>query len=106
MIQYVHHRSSIYDPIGNDWLSVTDKMLDKFRIDLTQISKFNSVDSLRTMPTPVTPSPLSAVKIVPLFYHLNVRSICSSVVSNVTSLLFLPQRTKRIMSNGTIPLQT
>jgi hypothetical protein len=56
---------SIYDPIGNYWLSVMDEMLDKFRIDLTQLYKFNSVDSVHTTPTPVTPSPLSAVTIPP-----------------------------------------
>jgi hypothetical protein len=32
-IHYVQHRSSIYDPIGNDWLSITDDMLDEFRTD-------------------------------------------------------------------------
>jgi hypothetical protein len=55
-IDYVHHRSSIYDPIGNDWLSVTDNMIDEF----TQICKFNSVDSIYNTPLPATPSPLSA----------------------------------------------
>jgi hypothetical protein len=59
-IHYVHHRSSIYDPIGNDWLSVTDDMLDEFRTDLSQINKFSSVDSIYTTPPPATPSPLSA----------------------------------------------
>jgi hypothetical protein len=59
-IHYVHHRSSIYEPIGNDWLSVTDVMLDEFRTDLTQINKFNSVDSTHTTPPPAIPSTLSS----------------------------------------------
>jgi hypothetical protein len=58
-IHYVHHRSSIYDPIGNDWLSVMTEMLDEFRADLTQIYKFNSVDSIYTTLPPAMPSPLS-----------------------------------------------
>jgi hypothetical protein len=62
-IHYVHHRSSIYDPIGNDWLSITDDMLDEFRTDLTQIYKFNSIDSIHTTPPSATPSPLSAATI-------------------------------------------
>jgi hypothetical protein len=36
-IHYVHHRSNIYDPIGNDWTTITSDMLDEFRTDLTQI---------------------------------------------------------------------
>jgi hypothetical protein len=59
-IHYLHHQCSIYDPIGNDWLLVTDKMLAEFRTDLTQIYKFNSVDSIYTTPLPATPSLLSA----------------------------------------------
>jgi hypothetical protein len=63
-IQYVHHRSSTYNPIGNDWFSITDNMLDEFsRTDLTQIYKFNSVDSIHTTPPSTTPSPLSAATI-------------------------------------------
>jgi hypothetical protein len=29
-IHYVHHRSNIYDPIGNDWITVTGDMLAEF----------------------------------------------------------------------------
>jgi hypothetical protein len=63
IFHYVHHRSSIYDPIGNDWLSITDDMLDEFRTDLTQIYKFNFVDSIHTTLPSATPSPLSAATI-------------------------------------------
>jgi hypothetical protein len=59
-IHYIHHHSSIYDPIGNDWLSIRDDMLDEFRTDLIQIYKFNSVDSIHTALPSATPSPLSA----------------------------------------------
>jgi hypothetical protein len=38
-------------------------MLDEFRTDLTQIYKFNSVDSIHTTPPSATPSPLSAATI-------------------------------------------
>jgi hypothetical protein len=62
-IHYVHHCSSIYDPIGNDWLSITDNMLSEFQTDLTQIYKFNSIDSIHTTPPSTTPSPLSAATI-------------------------------------------
>jgi hypothetical protein len=48
------------NPIGNDWLSITDDMLDESRTDLTQIYKFNSVDTIHTTPPSTTPSPLSA----------------------------------------------
>jgi hypothetical protein len=65
-IHYVHHRSSIYDPIGNDWLSITDDMLDEFRTDLTQIYKFNSVDSIHTK-QPIISSSLSSQSLVDLF---------------------------------------
>jgi hypothetical protein len=46
-----------------NWLSITDDMLDEFRTDLTQIYKFNSVDSIHTTPPSTTPSPLSAATI-------------------------------------------
>jgi hypothetical protein len=62
-IHYIRHCSSIYDPIGNDWLSITDNMLDEFRTDLTQIYKFNYIDSIHTTPPSATPSPLSAATI-------------------------------------------
>jgi hypothetical protein len=58
-IHYVHHRSSIFNPIGNDWLSVMTEILDEFRTDLTQIYKFNSVDSIHTTLAQTIPSPLS-----------------------------------------------
>jgi hypothetical protein len=58
-IHYVHHCSSIFDPVGNDWLSITTDMLDEFRTDLTQIYKFNSVDSIHTTLAQTIPSPLS-----------------------------------------------
>jgi hypothetical protein len=54
---------SIYDPIGNDWLSITDDMLDEFRTNLTHIYKFNSVDPIHTTLPSATPSPLSAATI-------------------------------------------
>jgi hypothetical protein len=62
-IHYIHHHSSIYDPIGNDWLGITNDMLDELRTDLTQIYKFKSVDSIHTTPSSNTPSPLSAATI-------------------------------------------
>jgi hypothetical protein len=55
--------SSIYDPIGNDWLSIMDNMLSEFRTYLTQIYKFNFVDSIHTTPPSATSSPLSAATI-------------------------------------------
>jgi hypothetical protein len=55
-IHYVHHHSSIFDPIGNDWLSITTEMLDECRTDLTQIY---SVDSIHTTLAQTIPSPLS-----------------------------------------------
>jgi hypothetical protein len=62
-IHYVHHHSSIFDPIGNDWLSVTTEMLDEFRTDLTQIYKCNSVDSIHTTLDQTIPSPSSVATI-------------------------------------------
>jgi hypothetical protein len=76
---FVHHRSSIYDPSGNDWLSVTYRMLDEFRTNPTQINNFNSVDSIHTTLPPDTPSPLSELP-HHLLYLLNTLSTCSSAV--------------------------
>jgi hypothetical protein len=60
-ILYVHHRrNSVYDPIGNDWTTITRDALDEFRTDLMQIYKFNSVDTTYTTSISTTPSPLSA----------------------------------------------
>jgi monomeric isocitrate dehydrogenase len=83
-VHYVHHCSSIYDPIGNDWISITDDMLDEFRTDLTQIYKFSSVDSIHTTSPSATPSPLSAATISCL-YRLNLWLTYSSVVLSETS---------------------
>jgi hypothetical protein len=47
-IHYVYHCDITGNPIDNDWLSVTEDMLDKFRTDLTQVYKFNSVDSIHS----------------------------------------------------------
>jgi hypothetical protein len=58
----VYHRASIGDPIGNDWLSVTEDMLNEFRTDITQVYKFNSIDSIHNKPAPVplpTPVPIT-----------------------------------------------
>jgi hypothetical protein len=60
-IHYLRHRNGTYNPIGNVWLSIMDKMLDEFRTDLTQIYKFNSVDAIHITPPSTTPSLLSAV---------------------------------------------
>jgi hypothetical protein len=60
-IQYVHHHTSIYDPIlCNDWTTVKRDMLDEFSTDITQIYKFKSVDTIYAAPISTTPSPLSA----------------------------------------------
>jgi hypothetical protein len=66
-IHYVYHRDSIGNPIGNDWLSVTEDMLNKFRTDLTQVYKFNSVDLKLPPPVPVTPTSLPSQSPVDLF---------------------------------------
>jgi hypothetical protein len=58
-IHYVHHHSNLYDPIGNDWTTIMSDMLDEFRTNLTQIYKYNSVDTIYTHIS-TTPSPLSA----------------------------------------------
>jgi hypothetical protein len=34
-IHYVYHHDSIGNPIVNDWLSITEDMLNEFRTDLT-----------------------------------------------------------------------
>jgi hypothetical protein len=62
-IHYIHHCSSIYNPIHDDWLSITDGMLSEFRTDVTQVYKFNSIDSIHTTLPSATPSPLSAATI-------------------------------------------
>jgi hypothetical protein len=36
-IHYVHHCSNLYDPIDNDWTTITSDMLDEFRTNLTPI---------------------------------------------------------------------
>jgi hypothetical protein len=59
-VHYVYHRDSIGNAIGNDWLSVTEDMLNKFRTDLMQVYKFNSIDSIHNKPAPVAlPTPIS-----------------------------------------------
>jgi hypothetical protein len=65
-MHYVYHRDSTGNPIGNDWLSVTEDMLDDFRTDLTQVYKFNSIDSIQNKPAPVafpTPVPITATSL-------------------------------------------
>jgi hypothetical protein len=76
-MHYVYHCDSTSNPINNDWLSVTEDMLDEFRTDLTQVYKFNSVDSIHNKPTPVilpapvpvTPTSLPSQSPVDLFKH-------------------------------------
>jgi hypothetical protein len=58
-IHSVYHCDSTGNHIGNDWLSVTEDILDELRTDLPQVYKFNSVDSIHNMPTPVIlPAPV------------------------------------------------
>jgi hypothetical protein len=64
-IHYVHYRNDIGNPIGNDWLLVTSDMLGAFRTDLTQIYKFNSVDSINNRPPPVVTPPTPVINIPP-----------------------------------------
>jgi hypothetical protein len=73
-IHYVHHRSNIYDPIGNDWTTITSDILDEFRTVLTQIYELNSVDTIythiSTIPSPLSAgSSLSSQSLVDLFQH-------------------------------------
>jgi hypothetical protein len=65
-MHYVYHHDSIGNPIGNDWLSVTEDMLNEFRTDLTQVYKFNSADSIHNMPPPVLLPPPVRVTLTPL----------------------------------------
>jgi hypothetical protein len=88
-IHYVYHHDSTGNPIGNDWLSVTEDMLDEFRTDLTQVYKFNSVDSIHNRPTPVilpapvpvTPTSLPSQSPVDLFQHGIKRDFASFPMS-------------------------
>jgi hypothetical protein len=74
-IHYVYHRASIGNAIGNDWLSVTEDMLNKFRTDITQVYKFNSIDSIHNKPitvplptpVPITPTSLTSHSPVDMF---------------------------------------
>jgi hypothetical protein len=73
-IHYVYHRDSIGNPIGYDWLSITDDMLNEFRTDLTQVNK---IDYIYNKPAPVVlPTPiqipstsLTSQSAVDLFKH-------------------------------------
>jgi hypothetical protein len=75
-IHYVHQHRSIFDPISSDWLSVMTEMLEEFRSDLTQIYKFNSVNSIHTTLAQTIPS------------HLSVATTPSSLLSQTPVDLF------------------
>jgi hypothetical protein len=100
-IHYVHHRSSTYNPIGSDWLSITDNMLDEFRTDLMQIYKFNSVDSIHTTPPSTTPSPLSAATITSTLFSQSPIDLFKRGIKRDFNA-FPTLKDENIMTNGIV----
>jgi hypothetical protein len=88
-IHYIHHCSSIYNPIGNDWLSVADEMLAEFRTDLAQIYNL-TLSTLYILHHQQLQHPHYQQQQPHHLYRLNLQLIYSNAVLSVTSMPFLP----------------